>query len=69
MLSNVVTDQSSLNLYLKVRVAAQVLGVHPDTLRRWERTGKLPTYRHPINRYRLYLMTDLEQLLKEVRLP
>jgi site-specific DNA-methyltransferase (adenine-specific) len=54
MLPNVMISESNLSHYIKVREAAAMLGVHPDTLRRWETSGKLNTYRHPINRYRLY---------------
>src|SRR5690349_240407 len=40
--------------YLKIKAAAAFLGVSVNTLRNWERAGKLATYRHPINGYRLY---------------
>jgi len=53
-----------LNEYLTVADAASVLGVCKDTLRRWDRAGKLTARRHPVTRYRLYLKTELESLLK-----
>jgi MerR family regulatory protein len=37
--------------YLKIKAAAAFLGVSVNTLRNWERTGELATYRHPINRW------------------
>ena len=49
--------------YLQIKAAAAFLGVSVNTLRNWERQGKLATYRHPINGYRLYRKTDLEALL------
>ena len=52
--------------YLKIRDAADLVGVSPSTLRNWERQGKLKAYRNPLNRYRLYLRQDLESLLKEI---
>jgi excisionase family DNA binding protein len=39
---------------LTVKAAAEMLGVSAQTLRRWDRSGKLPARRHPINGYRLY---------------
>ena len=55
--------------FLTVKEAADILGICPDTLRRWDRKGKLTAYRHPINRYRLYKREDLEHLLKQIRQP
>jgi excisionase family DNA binding protein len=66
MVINAMRNNLGFNEYLKIRDAANVLGVHPDTLRRWEREKKLNTYRHPLNRYRLYLRSELENLLREV---
>jgi MerR family transcriptional regulator, copper efflux regulator len=53
--------------YLTVSEAAQLLGVSAWTLRNWDRTGKLKSHRHPVNRYRLYRREDLEALLLRVR--
>ncbi|MBL6758014.1 MAG: helix-turn-helix domain-containing protein [Planctomycetes bacterium] len=52
--------------YLRVREAAELLGVSPSTIRNWERTGKLPALRHPLNGYRLFARRDLEALLKQL---
>ena len=40
--------------YLTVKEASQILGVNPETLRRWDNSGKLKTKRHPMNNYRIY---------------
>jgi MerR family copper efflux transcriptional regulator len=53
--------------YLQIKAAAAFLGVSANTLRNWERQGKLATYRHPVNGYRLYKKTDLVSLLAAVR--
>jgi MerR family transcriptional regulator, copper efflux regulator len=53
--------------YLKIKAAATFLGVSVNTLRNWERAGKLATYRHPINGYRLYKKSDLEALLAAIK--
>lgn len=59
----------SLQDYLQIKAAAALLGVSVNTLRNWERNGKLKTYRHPINGYRLYKKADLDALLAAVESP
>ncbi len=56
----------NLQNYLRIKQAAGFIGVSESTLRNWERNGKITTYRHPINRYRLYKKADLESLLREI---
>ena len=51
--------------YLRVKEAAEFLGVSPNTIRNWSREGKLKTFRNPINGYRLFRKTDLKKLLDE----
>jgi len=53
--------------YLRIKEAAAFIGVSESTLRNWGRDGKIPTYRHPINRYRLYRERDLNALLREIK--
>ena len=55
--------QKRLDEYLTIKRAAEQLGVAPDTLRNWDRSGKLRAVRHPLNRYRLYRQEDLSALL------
>ena len=38
---------------LTIKAAAEVLGVSEQTLRRWDKAGKLRAKRHPMNGYRL----------------
>ena len=57
---------TNLQNYLRIKQAAEFLGVSQPTLRNWERSGRITTYRHPISRYRLYKKEDLEELLKEI---
>ena len=40
--------------YIRVKEAAKLLGVSVNTVRAWGAAGKIPEYRHPTNRYRLY---------------
>ena len=57
-------ESLDLKLFLTVREAALFLGVHSDTLRRWEKAGKLKAIRHPLNNYRLYTKEALEKLVQ-----
>lgn len=54
---------------LTVRLAAKELGVSPDTLRRWDKAGKLEASRHPINNYRIYSSTVINQLKNKILNP
>ena len=61
---------TKLRDYLRIADAAEYLGVSPNTLRNWERAGKIAAHRHPMNDYRLFRREDLDALLKKVeRLP
>ena len=53
-----------LDQFLRIREAAEYLGVCRNTLRNWCRQGKTPEYRHPVNNYRLFRASDLDQLLQ-----
>jgi len=56
-----------INNYLRVKEAAEFLGVTPNTLRNWEKSKKITASRHPINRYRLYKKEDLEEIIKNIK--
>lgn len=56
-----------INEYLTVGEAASLLGVSKDTLRRWDRAGKLTARRHPVTDYRLYLRAELQALLASLK--
>jgi MerR family transcriptional regulator, copper efflux regulator len=58
-----------LDDYLRIQEAAAFLGVAPNTLRNWGREEKIPELRHPVNNYRLYRRSDLEELLRQVSRP
>ena len=55
--------------YLRISDAAEHLGVSPNTLRNWEKAGKVVAYRHPVNGYRLFRPEDLDALLQQTRHP
>lgn len=52
--------------YVRIKEAAEFLGVSQNTLRNWGRTGKIIEHRDPINGYRLYRRTDLDAVLREI---
>lgn len=58
-----------LDQYLRIKDAAEYLGVSPNTLRNWGRSGKLTERRHPMNGYRLYATKELDALLSKVDRP
>ena len=55
--------------YLLVKQAAELLGVSANTVRAWASTGKLQEYRHPVNNYRLFKKSDIEELLDQIANP
>ncbi|HVU06899.1 MAG TPA: MerR family DNA-binding transcriptional regulator [Candidatus Paceibacterota bacterium] len=52
--------------FMTIKEAAEFLGVTPLTLRNWDKSGKLPTTRHPMSNYRIYKTEDLEKLVKDI---
>ncbi|HAM34545.1 MAG TPA: MerR family DNA-binding transcriptional regulator [Elusimicrobia bacterium] len=56
----------NLKNYLTVSQAAKFLGVSPNTLRNWDKAGKLKAYRQPISGYRLYQKSELARSLKRL---
>lgn len=52
--------------YLKIKAAAEFVGVSASTLRNWEKQRKLKAHRNPYNSYRLYKRADLEVLLQNI---
>jgi DNA (cytosine-5)-methyltransferase 1 len=52
--------------YVRIKQAASMLGLSPNTVRKWGALGKIPEFRHPVNTYRLYRLSDLEKLIAKV---
>lgn len=53
--------------YLTVSQAAKEIGVSAETLRRWDKTGKFPSNRHPINNYRVYTGKQVDLFVQEIK--
>ncbi len=51
---------------LTVSQAAVFMGVSSNTIRNWDRSGKLKAVRHPMNKYRLYTRKQLEAVLRKL---
>lgn len=61
-----------MTTYLPTRDAAAVIGAHPETLREWRRTGRIPASavrRTPGGQYRWNPDACLEALTRESRTP
>ena len=51
--------------YLKISEAAAKLNVSKETLRRWDKSGKFQSTRHPVNNYRVYDEERLQHFVEE----
>lgn len=54
--------------YLSVSEAAEKLNVNSETLRRWDKSGKFKSSRHPINNYRVYSEDQVHSLVEEMQM-
>lgn len=53
-------------IYFSIKEAAEILGVSPLTLRNWDKSGKFPAQRHPMNNYRVYKLSSLESIIRDI---
>lgn len=51
-------------LLVTLREAAVMLGVHPETLRRWDNDGKLKSVRVGARGHRKYPVASIRELVK-----
>lgn len=61
MLNNVVMKK-----YLSLSEASKLVGKSKETLRRWDRDGKLVAIREPVSNYRVYKKEDIQLFLGEL---
>ena len=52
--------------YMTIKEAAAFLKVTGQTLRNWDKLGKLKPHRHPMNNYRLYKKSELVKILNKI---
>jgi len=57
---------TKLTDYMHTAEAAEYLGVHHNTLRKWASRGEIPMHRNPVNGYRLFLRKDLDAFLRRI---
>ena len=55
------------NLYLTMREASTRLGVHPNTLRNWERAGRIHMVRVPGSLHRRVPVSEVRRLLEHMQ--
>ena len=53
--------------FITIAKAAKIFGVTPQTLRNWERNGKLKSVRHPMGGYRIYKEQDIVALAEKIK--
>jgi DNA-binding transcriptional MerR regulator len=51
---------------IRVGQAAEFLGVCKETLRNWDRSGRLVPMRNPVTGYRYYRQPDLEAFFERI---
>ncbi len=54
--------------FLSIKETAGLLGVSPLTLRNWDKKGKLVSYRNPVNNYRMYKISQIEDFFENMRI-
>jgi len=50
--------------YVTIKSASEIAGVSIETLRNWDKHGKLRVKRDPKNDYRLYCISQIQDFLK-----
>lgn len=55
--------------FITIKQASEILGLSAETLRKWDKKGKLKAHRDPKNRYRLYKIAEIEKFIKTDRIP
>lgn len=57
-----------MDKFIKIGQAAKILDVNTETLRRWDKSGKFLSSRHPMNNYRVYSEAQMNTLIQELRI-
>ena len=59
-------EDNKKEIYFPIKEAAEILGVSPLTLRNWDKSGKFRAQRHPMNNYRVYKLSALEEIINDI---
>lgn len=54
--------------YVTIKSASEIIGVSIETLRNWDKTGKLNSRRDGKNGYRLYSISQIQKLVTEQKI-
>lgn len=63
---NLKDKANGLRRLMMIGEAAEFCGVSKETLRNWDRDGKLIAERHPVTGYRYYAKKDVERFVKRL---
>lgn len=55
-----------MDKYISLKEASKILDVNPETLRRWDNSGKFKSLRHPINNYRVYTQEQIDSFVGDI---
>lgn len=58
--------QKDVSNYLTVSEAAEKLNVSPETLRIWDRNGKLVSFNHPYDNSRVYTGSQIDDFINKL---
>ena len=58
-------DPKNLPILLNIRQVSKILGVHPDTLREWDNTGRLKAVRLGSRRDRRWRREDILKIIEK----
>jgi len=53
--------------YTSIKDVAILLNVSKLTLRNWDKNKKLCAQRHPVNNYRVYLKTEIDEIIEQIK--
>lgn len=59
----------TIDQFLQIAAAAELLGVCQNTLRNWGRSGKVTEYRDPLNNDRFHDLEDSRRIAADVESP
>jgi DNA-binding transcriptional MerR regulator len=59
-------EDNKKEIYFSIKEAGEILGVSPLTLRNWDKSGKFRAQRHPMNNYRVYKLSALEEIINDI---
>lgn len=54
---------------IKIREAAELLGINPETLRRWDNEGRLNAVRIGKRKDRRYKLSDIQNIMNSTNKP